>query len=174
MELISHIGPYSFVESQRARFMTGVLWREWAQRYPELFDDDDIRIAQTQAPHGKHFFEWLGAILLYETTGYLSLVEKYEFGSHSRKQAIVETLFGSPKPKPLKVSGERSRTQLPDLLVYAPDMRDWYFCEVKGPRDKLSPGQRRLFEQLAETFGRSVHLIEFRATSPTRSTNQCP
>ena len=32
----------------------------------------------------------------------------------------------------LRHSAEHSRAQLPDLLVYAPDMSDGYFCEVKG------------------------------------------
>jgi hypothetical protein len=89
---IRHVGEYSYSASQRSRFQSGVLAREWARRYPELFDADDLRLAGSQSHMGKHFFEWLAAILLYETTGYLSLVEKYEFARHKRKQAILGQL----------------------------------------------------------------------------------
>jgi hypothetical protein len=66
---------------------------------PGSFDDDDLRLANSQP--GVHFYEWLGAIVLHHTTGYLSLVEKYEFARHPRKQDIVSQLLppcGVPKP----------------------------------------------------------------------------
>ena len=53
-------------------------------------------------------------------------------------------------------------TQGPDLLMYAPDFSDWFFCEAKGPRDTLSERQRDLFAALAQASGRAVRLVEFR------------
>jgi hypothetical protein len=159
MEAIREIGHFGYSESQRRRFRSGVLWREWTRRYPELFDDQDERIARGQAHLGKHFFEWLGAILLFETTGYLSLVEKYEFVRHPRKQAIVKQLL---PPQVLRLVRRRAgdgRSQCPDLLVYAPDLSDWYFCEIKGGSDRLRASQRAFFAKLASAAGRPVGLV---------------
>lgn len=44
--------------------------------------------------------------------------------------------------------------QCPDLLVYAPDRSDWFFVEVKGPRDRLRPKQRDYFDELTSVTGR--------------------
>jgi hypothetical protein len=33
----------------------------------------------------------------------------------------------------------------PDFFVYKEDHSDWFFCEVKGPRDELRPSQRSQF-----------------------------
>ena len=32
---------------------------------------------------------------------------------------------------------KQGRAQAPDLLMYAEDLSDWFFCEAKGPRDRL-------------------------------------
>lgn len=150
------IGKFGFTNSQRQRFVAGTLWRDWVKRYPELFDADDVRLAESQAHLGYHFFEWLGAILLYETMGYLSLVEKYEFSGHTRKQAITRRLLSPRLVYLLKNSTGESRAQCPDLLAYTPDMSDWFFCEVKGPGDHISASQADFFEQLGEASGRQV------------------
>jgi hypothetical protein len=54
-----------------------------------------------------------------------------------------------------------SHVQCPDLLVYKPDFADWFFCEVKGPKDRLREEQIRYFRGLAsalakESLSRSV------------------
>jgi hypothetical protein len=41
----------------RERFRTKLLWKEWRHLYPDLFDEDDERIAETQARRGYHFYE---------------------------------------------------------------------------------------------------------------------
>jgi len=137
------------------------LWREWAERYPQLFDADDCRIAKTQAQHGYHFFEWLAAIRVYENTGHLSLIEKYEFKTHPRKQRIVKCLLPDRVLEVLKHRNRQSRVQCPDLLVYAADLSDWYFCEVKGDSDFLHKAQLKFFEKLARASGKPVALLKF-------------
>ena len=150
------IGVVEFDRRQRTRFRSGELAREWLRRYPELFDRDDLRLALRQPRY--HFFEWLGAVVLFNTTGYRSLVEKYEFGEHSRKVSIIQ---GMVPPDVLAVM-HKPGVQCPDLFVYRPDGSDWFFCEVKGKRDRLRAEQRQYFESLSEISGRAVRLLEFR------------
>jgi len=40
-----------------------------------------------------HFFEWLAAVLIYQSFGYLSLQEQNEFKVQERKRAIVQALL---------------------------------------------------------------------------------
>lgn len=128
---IDRLTTIEYTESQRDRFRSGELVRIWAKKYPKIFDKDDIRVTRKQQNY--HFFEWLAAIIIYNSTGYLSLIEKYEFQNHKGKQKILRRLMTSEQITQIYLHG----AQCPDLLAYSPDHRDWFFCEVKGPRDKL-------------------------------------
>jgi hypothetical protein len=159
MERVTTIATVHVDPSQRSRWQTGRLAREWRTRFPDLFDDDDLRLADSQP--GSHFYEWLGAIVLHHTTGYLSLVEKYEFATHLRKQQIVAQLLPE-SVRDLLQDRSRNRTQGPDLLMYAQDFSDWFFCEVIGPGNRLSDEQRNKFELLARETAKPIRLVEFR------------
>jgi hypothetical protein len=159
MEGITKIATANVVRSQRERWQSGHLAQEWRTRFPNLFDDDDLRLANSQP--AIHFYEWLGAVVLHHTTGYLSLVEKYEFATHPRKQQIVAQLLPSPVRDALR-DRNQGHAQAPDLLMYAEDLSDWFFCEVKGPRDRLRDEQVRKFGLLADMTSKPVRLIEFR------------
>jgi len=135
---------------------------EWARTYPMLFDDDDLRVAENQAHIGYHFYEWLAAVLIYHSFGYLSLIEKYEFKTHPQKQQILRRLAPRQVVDFILHRKGYGRVQCPDLLVYLPDYSDWFFCEVKGPRDKLREDQVNLFNALAEISGKDIRLVEFR------------
>ena len=56
---------FPFHASQRERFQTGALVAEWAERYQSLFDFEDVQLARQQP--NRHFFEWLAAVLLFES-----------------------------------------------------------------------------------------------------------
>ena len=71
--MIKHIEPFLVNRQQRDRFKSGHLLHEWKLQYPQIFDNRDFEIAQNQEAY--HFYEWLAAILLFHSTGYLSLVE---------------------------------------------------------------------------------------------------
>ena len=88
--MFKDIGTFMFHNSQREKFKDGQLLYDWADQYPQLFDDQDLHVANHQ--NTAHFFEWLGEIHLYKITGYLSLVEKYEFKKHKRKQKILKEM----------------------------------------------------------------------------------
>jgi len=168
VEPITDIGSVEIQRSQQALWRSGTLAAEWARRFPELFDEDDRRLAEAQGPLGYHFYEWLAAIVLHHATGYRSLVSKYEFAKHRRKQEIVEKLLPANLLPILRDRTEHGRAQPPDLLMYAPDFSDWFFCEVKGPGDRLRPEQLAKFEALAKLGGKPVRLLQLR-WAPARS-----
>lgn len=155
--MFKDIGTFMFDNSQREKFKDGQLLYEWANQYPQLFDEQDLQIANHQ--NNAHFVEWSGAIHLYKTTGYLSLVEKYEFKRHKRKQKILKEIVTVDV---LSLISRRG-VQCPDLFVYAPDRTDWYFCEIKGPGDYLRRVQREYFEELSEASGKKIRILKFKA-----------
>jgi VRR-NUC domain len=166
---ITEIGTIEVLRSQREQWKSGHLAAEWARKFPELFDEQDVGLVETQGHFGAHHVEWLAAILLYHTTGYLSLVSKYEFANHRRKQEIVKKVLPADVLTILRDRTEHGRAQGPDLLVYAQDFSDWFFCEVKGPGDRLRLEQKRKFEALAAVSGKPVRLLRFRWVPDARA-----
>jgi hypothetical protein len=166
MTTLKIIGDFEVNPKQRARFIAGELWKEWREKYPDLFDSDDERIAASQACHGFHFYEWLAAILIYHSTGYLALIEQYQFKIHKRKQTVLEKINSSPLNK-LIADQRLPSVKFPDLLVYSPDFTDWFFCEVKGGADTLSDVQEQAFQKLAEDWNKPVCLIKFHLAKNT-------
>lgn len=144
---------FLYSPEQRNRFQSGALMEEWAARYPELFDERDVSICRNQPDY--HFFEWLGAVLLYEATGYLSLIEKYETKSHQEKFDAFKASV------PLAVFDHvlKNRTGLPDLFLYKKDFTDWFFCEIKGFRDKLRDHQLDRFREIEAVSGKPVSIL---------------
>jgi hypothetical protein len=156
---------FFYSKRQRDRFKKRELLNEWYKQYPQLFDEDDFRITISQPGH---FFEWLSAILIFQSTGYLSLVEKYQFDSHKRKNDILLEFVASGQITAelynLMINGKKygfGRCQCPDLFVYLPDKSDWYFCEAKGA-DVITSSQERYFERLGEVSGKKIQLMKFK------------
>ncbi|WP_349343553.1 VRR-NUC domain-containing protein [Marinobacter sp. MMG032] len=132
------------------------LSEKWVKRYPDLFDSDDVRILTTDHQRNYHFFERLSSVLLYESTGYFSLIEKYCAKSHPRKislfsklvpQEVFDFLMGAP-------SGH------PDLFSFHNQTGDWFFCEVKGAKDRLTDNQIAMHAELESMTGRKVRVIQ--------------
>ena len=153
----------------KERFQSGAGMREWYERYRGiLFDDDDLRLAESQSGH--HFYEWLGAVVMHQATGYHCLLQKYQFAAHPQKQEVLARLV--PPPLAAIFDGQVSRgeggnrMQGPDLLMYAPDESVFFFCEIKGPNDDLRPKQVRFFESIAEATGQRIELLRFYPFAP--------
>jgi len=146
----------------RDTFRSGELPREWQVKYPDIFDDDDLRLALSQP--NNHFYEWAGAIHLYEKRGYLSLLEKYQFKNHKRKASILQKLDFDNLRKALEYQRLKKSMQTPDLLAYKPDFSDWFFCEIKGGLDRLREEQVKHFETISSISGKSVYLIKIKPT----------
>ena len=147
---------FLFDPGRRANFADGSLVDEWHEAYPDMFDKDDYRLARSQP--GNHFFEWLAAVLLRESTGYCSLVEKYESASHVAK---VDT-FRKTVDSAVFDFAMAHRTGLPDLFVYQPGTSNWFFCEVKGGPDRLSQGQICTHAKLERISKRPVRVLWLR------------
>lgn len=148
---------FSYSEEQRERFRNRALSHDWFEQYPDVFDQDDLRLATGPQCRKNHFFEWLAAVRLFELTGYQSLVEKYDCRNHPRKHAAFRRIVGPT----VFADVMRNPAGIPDLLVYAPDRSDWFFAEVKGASDRLKPHQRSRIQELFELTGRRVLVLNF-------------
>jgi len=163
MEFPESMGPFFVSREKRDLFLRGDLWKTWHREYPEIFDADDLRLAQGQASLGYHFYEWFAAIQLFEGLGYLSLVEKYQFKRHKRKYEVFsERIQSSTETLDLiKRRRDFGNVQLPDLFVYRKeDLSDWFFCEIKGAGDRMRSSQEKFFRQLSQSCRRPVVSIQ--------------
>jgi len=150
---------FEYQSSDREAFRAGALPRSWRKEYPSLFDQQDVRLALNQP--NNHFFEWYAAIRIFAESGYLSLLEKYHFKSHTRKYRR----FGELAPPRVFYAATLARqytAQPPDLFTYDPASGDWYFCEVKGPGGRFRPSQSFFFAVLEDVSGKPVNVIRFR------------
>jgi len=91
----------------------------------------------TQHQRNYNFFEWLAAVLLFESTGYLSLVAKYTSNNHPEKHDKLRRCL-TPTVDAWPLTNESGQ---PDLFVYSPTNAEWFFCEVKGPADRIRENQ---------------------------------
>jgi hypothetical protein len=161
-----NLGSFEYQDCDWKLFQSRELVHIWAKKYSDLFDEQDVCRAINQGglsksgkPYHQHFFEWQAAVTLYERFRYLSVYEKYAFRSHKRKWAIVSRMLSSEVLDLLEASVRT--VQAPDLFVYTPDEKDWFFCEVKGPKDKLRVEQLAYFDQLSKLTERDVEVIHF-------------
>jgi hypothetical protein len=161
MNPIEEYGTFAYDPAERQWFRSGRLWEAWYQRYPRIFDSDDLRLASNQAELGYHFFEWLAAIQVFRNTGYLSLVEKYQFDNHPQKKEVLKKLASTELHKAIQYCKTKKGVQCPDLLAYSVDCSDWQFYEVKGDEDRISKCQREQFQTLLEITKKPVRLIRF-------------
>ena len=60
---------------------------------------------------------------------------------------------------------EYGGTGCPDLLLYQPDLSDWFFCETKERTEGFTPGQVLYFPELAKRTGRKIRVIRFFAAA---------
>jgi hypothetical protein len=145
---------FVFDSQTRKSWVDGNLSKIWKNRYPKLFDQQDFE--QSISQPNNHFFEWLAAILLYEATGRLTLIEKYTCKNHPGKREKLKEIIGSDLFDWCCENDSRS----PDLFVYSPTRRnDWLFCEVKGATDKIRDGQLQWFERFYRKTGRRGLLL---------------
>ncbi|MEM6898763.1 MAG: VRR-NUC domain-containing protein [Pseudomonadota bacterium] len=150
---------FSFSRTRQQAYKAGLVHERWLATYPELFDEDDARIVANQHSQGSHFYEMLCAIVLLETTGYVSMMEKYS--SHSRKRQKLEAIV----PTNMIEKFFRNTGGEPDLFCYHPDTKDWFLAEVKGPGDRLGGNQKLWIEQFEAFSGNRVWIIRVREYS---------
>ena len=132
---------------------------EWLERYPQLFDADDYRCTPRQPT--KHFWEWYAAIHLFEREGAYSLVEKYDCKNHPAKTALLESILSESQLDYVNTIYYRHHAQVPDLFVYMPGTRRFWFAEVKGPTDDIRPNQAASHEAIERDLGVPVEVLRF-------------
>lgn len=164
-QYFDELPPLVLAEAEYTAWRAGRIAPDWCAALPNVFDDDDLRLARKRWSHGRHYFEWAAARHLHAQNGWYVLVAKYEFRNHKRKRAIVERML---TPAVLEVVRGRTpgRAQAPDLLVYAPDESDFYFCEVKGPGDTLRDAQLQKFARLAALTRKRVRILRCKLQAP--------
>lgn len=152
-------GPFAYRADLRSLFRQGELARSWSEQFPKLFSTQDLQRAIRQPDN--HFVEWAAAVHLHQRWGYLS-VQKYEFPVASAAKApTVAAVLGEDIREWLHARQKLRVVQCPDLLVYSADLSDVYFCEVKGPGDRIREPQVRFFEELQARTGRIVKVLQF-------------
>ena len=157
MKQFKSFGSFTVTREQHEQFKEGSLWQEWLEKYSYLFDENDKENAVRHASRGYYFHEWLAAILIFHSTGFLSLVDHYQYTPHARKNGIFKRLVGES----VAAIARKSATYCPDLLVYKANFSDWYFVEVKGPSDRLRDNQIDFFEKLEEMTQKPIYLLSF-------------
>ena len=156
------IGLVRYTAEQRQLWKDGYLWLHWFDKYPQLFDGRDLDLVKTQAALTNHFVEWLAAIVLYSSTGYYSLISHYEIPNHERKHALLKELVPTDLYEAILQNRDSGGPQCPDLLMYHPDKSNWFFCEVKGPGDRMRKSERDYFEHLSEISLKPIRIIKLR------------
>lgn len=139
----------------------GHVHRVWSCQYPELFDASDISNASNQYRYGFHFGEWLTAVHFWNK-GYHVLQAPYfrsTQAKHRRKSDLAAALLSKPGLALLA----RNRGGHPDLLVFDPEHRFFFFAEVKRERDRLSNDQRRFFSVMEQELGCQVLVVSLQA-----------
>jgi VRR-NUC domain-containing protein len=133
----------------------------WSKAYPELFWEEDRVLVHSQCAFPRmrfyHFVEWFAAIhLFHTTTGIRVLIEKYIRKVRGERFARLTDVLKSDQVSFLQYELEG---RPPDLFVYRPQTRKFWFVEVKGPGDGLSDRARRDHELIAKRLRTRVDVI---------------
>jgi hypothetical protein len=145
----------------RRLWHAGKLHEAWFWEYTGLFDKNDLDNARGQCRmhhKGYHFGEWFTAIHFFKN-GYGVLTEKYALPSRRDKRRILVKFTGK-KGLELLTDG---RLNLPDLFVYDPGNKVFFFVEVKLESDRLKPEQERSFSKLERELSCQVVIAKLNA-----------
>ncbi len=143
------------------------LWRAghvhpvWLWEHEGLFNHSDLSIIRKQYWRGYHFGEWFTALHFWKK-GYNVLIEKYAFRKHKKAFSTAVEVVGKDGMDFLARQA-RSVAQPPDLLVFDPDAKFYFFAEVKRERDRLREKQRRFFEEIEKRLGCQVVVVSLKA-----------
>ncbi|MBS3776123.1 MAG: hypothetical protein KGY70_13095 [Bacteroidales bacterium] len=164
MKILWHI---STTETQHNSFKSGHLINKWAGAHPEIFDEDDLRLAREEAKYGYKFYEWMAAVIIYNTIGYFSLMKEYELTSHERKHEAFKQIV-DPKTFQYIMAPKEEENYCPDLFCYSVDIDDWFFCDVKGKEDEWNLDRLAFFKNLKNITGKEVRLVTIDKQSTVR------
>ena len=151
-------------------------WKQWADDYRgRLFNDRDIQKKKNSTERHNYFHEWFSAIILFKDHDFLSVLHPYspkdeKSSPHRNKVEIVRDRVSQNVWDAIRtpVTGVKDpKAGLPDLFVYRDDNKtEWFFAEVKGPKDTISKTQEMKSDRLDQAAGNNVvRLIELEITA---------
>lgn len=141
-------------------WLRGHVHQVWFWEYPELFKLPDFANVRNQYRRGHHFGEWYTAIYFHKR-GWNVLIEKYVFRKHRADHRIAQQLLGKQAMSFLEKNARRV-AQPPDLLVFDPHHKFYFFAEVKRERDRLRNTQSQFFQQIQRKFGCQVLVVNLK------------
>lgn len=159
--MFEQLGTFVVTELQKELHKSGVSWQKWIQDYPMIFDEQDLENFKGQAKRGYLMYGSLTGIFIYNATGYIPVMGSYQFKNHEKKREIVRRIV-SPETWALIESRGSTKSQVPDVFAYSPDKTDYFFCEAKGPNDKLRPSQEIYFKELEKVSGKPVYIVTYK------------
>lgn len=159
--VFNDLGTFIITKRQKELYKAGTIWNEWLEQYPVLFDEKDRQLFRNQARFGYGFVEFLSIIFLYNATGYIPIFGSYGWSTQKHKNTLIQELV-SKENWDLIMSQKKHRSQPPDLFAYSPDKTNYFFCEVKGPGDRLRDTQVQYFNLLQEISGKPVYTIKYK------------
>jgi len=159
--MFQQLGHFVITELQKELHKNGVSWKKWIIDYPMIFDEKDQQYLRSQSQYGYLLFGSLTAIFIYNSTGYIPVFGSYFNKGHVRKRKIVKSIV-SPATWDLLENMKEWECQPPDVFAYAPDESDYFFCEAKGPGDKIRPKQEKYFRELERVSGKPVYTVTYK------------
>jgi hypothetical protein len=148
------------------------LAEEWLELYPQLFDADDLRCTRRQP--ALHFWEWYGAIHIFEREGAHSLVEKYVYKNHPIKAARLAEVLSQGQIDTLNAICRETHAEPPDLFVYLPGTHRFWFVEVKVPPDRVRINQAANHKAITGELGVPVKILTFNQRLANASSSTVP
>jgi hypothetical protein len=137
MDTFIDIGCLEYHSDQRLEFGEGTLRQQWFAQFPQLFDLEDFtRASNRTRPY--FFYEWLAAIVLHQSTGFLALVTRYQ--TDMRKRSLLPSILPSTVLSVLDNRSRWGKTQGPDLLMYAQIFQDGFFVSVRAQETPCPQG----------------------------------
>jgi hypothetical protein len=146
--------------------------RKWLiARYKNLYCKRDRHNIANQPSY--HFGEWFTACYFLRQ-GYEVLMHKYLHPTRPDKRRTAAKILGNRGVEFLmrrrKLGGSKLRkSPRPDLLVFRPNRKDFFFVEVKRMTDRLSLAQSRFFPMIERRFGRQVIVVRLKEGEKPRS-----
>lgn len=135
---------------------------QWHEHYPQLFDEIDLRLTQSEGHSNYHFVEWFTTIHLFQRDAACSLMEKYIFKSHERKVARCRKVLTEHEWGVLNSLWYDDHVQPPDLFVVGRDGTADPFAEVKGPGDVIRERQEASHRRIINELNTSIEVFEVR------------
>ncbi len=145
------------------RWKQGRLHREWYERYEAGYCHLDFKNTDNQCRYGFGFAECV-ATRYFRRQGYEVLTYKYLHRTRPKKRERAKQILGEAGwtffMARRRFGGTKTRkSPYPDLLVFKPNLKEFFFAEVKRDTDRLSRTQKLFFPMIKRKLGCDVQIV---------------